>query len=223
MLIQTNHFKLSFGEDDASYAEKTATRIEDIYSRIIATFRIPDAEESYCFILCRDVPEYLRETGKTMDNYESWMVRWADYVRKKLCILSPRVLLDRTESEMDKVIVHEIVHIALDALGNPDEINICLAEGVAVFFADQIDRNKIDIENPPSFWSIYEEAGFYEFGGYQYSGIYVWYLLSLYGTEVFKELYTGTRDIHPYITETFEKDALAAFFREKTQRGAFFK
>lgn len=35
MLIQTNHFKLSFAEDDASCAEKTAKQIENIYSQII--------------------------------------------------------------------------------------------------------------------------------------------------------------------------------------------
>lgn len=221
MKIRTKHFELSFGEDNAAYGEKVSMVIEDVYSRVTTTFQISDAEKTYRFVLCRDVPEYLRETGKTAENYEPWMVGWADYRRKKLCILSPRGVTDRTE--MDKVIVHEIVHIALDALGDPDEINICLAEGIAVFYADQIDKNEIDIENPPPFWSIYEEAGFYEFGGYQYSGIYVWYLLHRYGTEVFKELYTGKRDIHPYITETFEKDAMTAFFQEGTRKGEFCK
>lgn len=223
MMIQTKHFELSFWEDDAAYGAKISMLIEDVYSQITTTFKISDAEETYRFVLCRDVPEYLRETGKTVDNYEPWMVGWADHRQKKLCILSPRVVTERTETEMDKVIVHEIVHIALDTLGDPDEINICLAEGIAVCYANQIDKNEIDIENPPPFWSIYEEAGFYEFGGYQYSGIYVWFLLRCYGAEVFKELYTGKRDIHPYITETFEKDAMTAFFQEGTRKGEFCK
>lgn len=223
MMIQTKHFELSFCENDAAYAVKISRMIEDVYSQIITTFALTDSEETYRFVLCRDVQEYIRETGKTADDYEQWMVGWADHRQKKLCILSPCAVTDRTETEMDKVIVHEIVHIALDTLGDPDDINICLAEGIAVFYANQIDRNEIDTENPPSFWSIYEEAGFYEFGGYQYSGIYVGYLLHRYGAEVFKALYTGERDIQPYITETFEKDALAAFFCKETQKGAFCK
>lgn len=217
-MIQTKHFEICFCESDADYGAKISTMIEEVYSQIATTFSISDSKETYRFVLCANVPEYLRETGKTVDDYEPWMVGWADHRQKKLCILSPRAVTDRTESEMDKVIVHEIVHIALDALADPDDINICLAEGIAVFYANQIDKNEIDTENPPSFWSIYEEAGFYEFGGYQYSGIYVGHLLHRYGAEVFKALYTGKRDIHPYITETFEKDALTAFFREETQK-----
>ncbi len=219
MMIRTKHFEICFCESDADYGIKISTIIEDVYSRITTSFSITDSEETYRFVLCRDVPEYLRETGKSADHYEPWMVGWADHRQKKLCILSPHAVTDRTESEMDKVIVHEIVHIALDPLGDPDDINICLAEGIAVLYANQIDRSEIDMDDPPSFWSIYEEAGFYEFGGYQYSGVYVWYLLHCYGAEVFKALYTGKTDIHPYITETFEKDALTAFFRKKTRKG----
>lgn len=218
MMIHTKHFEVSFENVDAAYGAKISTLIEDVCSQIITTFALADSEETYRFVLCRDVQEYIRETEKTVENYQPWMIGWADHRQKKLCILSPRAVTDRTETEMDKVIVHEIVHIALDALGDPDDINICLAEGIAVFYASQINKNEIHMENPPSFWSIYEEAGFYEFGGYQYSGIYVVYLLHRYGAEVFKALYTGERDIHPYITETFEKDALAAFFREETQK-----
>lgn len=223
MMIQTKHFEIFFCESDTDYGSKMSTMIEEVYSQITTTFMIPDSEETYRFVLCRDIPEYLRETEKTVDDYESWMVGWADHRQKKLCILSPRAVTDRTESEMDKVIVHEIVHITLDVLADPDDINICLAEGIAVFYANQIDRNEIDMDDPPSFWSIYDEAGFYEFGGYQYSGVYVWYLLHRYGTDVFKALYTGQRDIHPYITATFEKDALTAFFREETPKGEFCK
>lgn len=221
MRIQTKHFEISFCKEDADYASKISVLIEDVYSRITKTFQLSDMEETYRFVLCRDVPEYLIETGKTAENYEPWMVGWADYPKKKLCILSPSAVTDKTETEMDKVIVHEIVHIALDALGDPDEVNICLAEGIAVYYANQIDHNEIDAENPPSFWSISDEAGFYEFGGYPYSGVYAGFLLQRYGADVFKALYTGERDIRPYITASFEKNALAAFFREETRKGEF--
>lgn len=129
-MIQTKHFEISFWEDNADYGAKISTMIEDVYSQIITTFALSDTKETFRFVLCRDVPEYLRETGKTVDDYE--------------------------------------LHIALDALGDPNDINICLAEGIAVFYANQVDRNEIDRDDPPLFWSIYEEAGFYEFGGYQF-------------------------------------------------------
>lgn len=214
MTLETQHFHLSFCAEDRVFAEKIVELIEGVYSQIIATFEISDSGEMYRFVLCEDIPEYLQETGKRADEYESWMIGWADYSRKKLCILSPRAVLNRTELDMEQIIAHEIVHIAFDSLGNPDEMNICLAEGIAVLCANQIKKDEINIENPPSFWDIYDENGFYEYAGYQYSGVYVRYLLRYYGSEVFKELYIGKRDIRPYITENFEKDALLDFLEQ---------
>lgn len=216
MRIETGHFQLSFSQEDAKFAQRISAEIERLYMQITTEFAIPDPGTRYQFMLCRDVGEYLRETGKDKDCYELWMVGWADYSQKKLCILSPHVVTDRAEREMEQVIVHEITHIALDSLGNPEDMNICLAEGIAVSYADQIDVREIADQEPPSFWNIYEEPGFYEYSGYQYSGIYVRHLLRLYGTEFFKELYTGRRDIRRYITPDFEKEALQAFMKENS-------
>lgn len=127
MTTQTKHFELSFWADDAAYGAKISMLIEDVYSRVTTIFKIPDAKETYRLVLCRDVSEYLRETGKTADHYEP-----------------------------------------------------C-------------------------------------------SGIYVWYLIHRYGAEVFKKLYTGTRDIRPYITASFEMEAVETFFRERTGKGEFCK
>lgn len=72
MMIRTKHFELFFEEDDAAYGSKISTMIEDIYSRITTTFQISDLEETYRFVLCRDIMEYLQTNKKDLRGGQSY-------------------------------------------------------------------------------------------------------------------------------------------------------
>lgn len=136
------------------------------------------------------------------------MVGNAEYNEKRICILSPNVVTDRSFDDMLSVIRHEIVHIAFDQLGNADEVNLLLAEGIAVAVADQICLDELDETDYPEAKLLQDEDYFYDNGGYMYSGVYVLYFLKKYGTDVFKKLYAGEDNIDKYLYEGFELEAI---------------
>ncbi len=208
---KTKYFDLSYDEMDAPWVPHIIQTMDATFESVLKDFHLPARNERYSFFLCQDVAQYISLTGKTEAEYEDWMVGWADYHLKRLCILSPRVVVGKSDEEMDKVIIHEIVHIALDALGNPDEVNLFLAEGIAVAYAEQTVPESIDPKAYPSISELWTEEGFYEYGGYDYAGIYVKHFISRYGTELFKKIYTGEESIFSYLDESFEQSAIAEY------------
>lgn len=142
------------------------------------------------------------------------MVGNADYVNRRLCILSPNVVHDRTFEDMIKVCKHEVIHIAFDQLRDPDKTDIFIGEGIAVALAEQIDVSSIEPDNYPMADKLSDEEYFYENNGYLYSGVYVLYIIKKYGAEVYKRIYAGDEPLEKYLYEGFEKDAIQSLLIE---------
>ena len=90
---------------------------------------------------------------------------------------------------MLRIIKHEITHIALNDLNpkGPDDMSICLTGGAAVYLAEQIYPNRLDVQEYPRIKDLDDEECFYEHDRYNYLGVYVGYLIRKYGIQVFKK------------------------------------
>lgn len=208
-LIDTKYFQLYYDEKDSNVVKCITSLIDADYDKVIDYFQIEKGTEKYHFFLCPDVEAYLRYTNKCKDEYEDWMVGNASYENRTLCILSPNVVKDRSFEDMLKVICHEIVHIAMDSIMNPDEAGIMISEGIAVAFANQIQVQNLQLNHYPLIKFMDDEEYFYNNDGYNYSGAYVLFLLKKYGIEVFKNIYSGKDNLGKYLYDGFETDAIS--------------
>lgn len=207
-LIETNFFHIAYDEKDSNIIKQIVSVVDTTYENIVHIFKLEKTEDKFTLYICPDVQSFKNYTGKTDDEYQEWMVGNADYENKKLCLLSPNVVSDRSFEDMIKVCKHEVIHIALDQLGNADETDIFVAEGVAVAFAEQIEIPWLSLENYPLAKKLSDEDYFYENEGYLYSGVYVLHLIKKYGTDVFKRIYMQTEPLAKYLYDGFEKEAI---------------
>ena len=207
-LINSKYFSVVYDEKDTNVIEQILSVIDNTYESIISIFKLEKSSDKFTLYICPDVQSFKIFSGKSDDEYLEWMVGNADYANKKLCILSPNVVHDRTLGDMIKVCKHEVIHIALDQLRNPDEADIFISEGIAVAFAEQIDINNLELENYPLANKLSEENYFYENNGYLYSGVYVLYIIKKYGVDAYKRIYMQEETLDKYLYESFEKDAL---------------
>ncbi len=209
MIITGKYFDFEYSEKDADIANEVLTVAEETYECVATKFSIPKAEYRFNFKLCPDVETYIEATGKSKENYEAWMVGFADYAKRLLCILSPHVVEDRSNDDMMKVIKHEVVHIVFDSLGDPDAAPIGISEGVAVWLADQIETEYLESENYPTMIGLNDEDYFYDNDGYNYSGVYIKFFVEKFGANALKLVYTGEKQLDDYLYHGFEKEAIA--------------
>lgn len=205
--IETAHFTLLYDERDRALAEAWSRRIDEEFDRVTRDLALDAAEGKFSFWLCPDVASFMARAGKTPGTYETWMVGNTDYAGRQLCILSPRVVADRPPEAMDKVVTHEIVHIAMDALRPGDECPAWLGEGIATLYAGQVYA--VSAEACPLICEL--ERDFPGNGGYDYAGAYVWYLIERHGVERFKRVYAGAEDTAALLYPGFERDAVSAW------------
>ena len=188
--------------------------IDGTYESIISMFKLEESKDKFTLYVCPDVPSFKKLTGKSDEDYQEWMVGNADYENKKLCLLSPNEVRDRTFEDMLKVCKHEVIHIAFDQLGNPNEVDIFISEGIAVALAEQIDISSLDFDDYPLASKLSDEDYFYENNGYLYSGVYVLYLIKKYGADTYKRIYMHEEALDKYLYEGFEKDAIQSLLLE---------
>ncbi len=212
--IESKFFSVVYDEKDANIIEPFLSVIDSTYESIIRIFKLEKSSGKFTLHICPDVHSFKRLTGKSDDEYQEWMVGNADYSNKKLCLLSPNVVHDRTFEDMVKVCKHEVIHIALDQLGNPDEADIFISEGVAVALAEQINIHNLSLENYPLASKLSEENYFYENNGYLYSGVYVLYIIKKYGIDTYKRIYMQKETLDEHLYEGFEKDAIQSLLLE---------
>lgn len=218
--VKSKYFNVFYEEKDADIMEQILSVIDSTYENITRIFDLQKEELAFALYICPDVESFKMLTGKSEDEYQEWMVGNADYANKRLCILSPHAVRDRSFEDMLKVCKHEIIHIAFDQLCNPDETDIFVAEGVAVAFAEQIDVLGIEAENYPSAKCLSEENYFYENNGYLYSGVYVLHIIRKYGAEVYKQIYMGKESLDKYLYEGFEEDAIRSILHNSNIRNS---
>lgn len=206
----TKYFHVFYSDIDSNIIDQIISEVDEMYERVINYFKLKKSPLTFDFYLCSDVETYKLHAGKSDEEYQNWMVGNTDYLNNRICILSPRVVKDRSFEDMVKVIKHEIVHIAFDALSAPEEVSICVAEGIAVAFAEQIYIPCLNINNFPKCIDLIDEEYFYENDGYNYSGAYMLYLLKKYGKETFKKIYSGKESIEKYLFDGFEEEAISS-------------
>lgn len=209
---ETTHFHIWYHESDSSLLAQIREDAENAYEKVSCDFGLQEIRaEKYEFYLCPDVESYLVFTNKTRESYQDWMVGWADYHLRRLCILSPRVVRDRSSADMRKVMVHEIVHIAMDSLGNAEEVELWIGEGIAVLYAGQTDLTYVSLTNFPMIENLLGQDNFYGNGGYDYAGIYVWYFIRKYGFAQFSLLYQGKALPGDFLYPGFEEEAVRSY------------
>ena len=209
--VGTDHFRVFYDKKDERFISRIVSALEEAYRSVTDKFGLRNDTGRFDLILCPDVNTFKEKAHKTDEEYQPWMVGNADYSRRRLCILSPGAVRDRSFEDMLKVIRHEAIHIAFDALQNADTANIMVAEGIAVALAGQIEKDRLSETEYPDARKLTGEEYFFENDGYLYSGVYVLHLLGLCGKDTFKDIYAGNASMEPYLYNGFEADAIRNF------------
>ncbi len=209
-----NHFSFYYEEEDSDFMRSAIDVAEGSYDEITKEFEIEPERELFEVFICPDVRSYIKNTDKTEESYESWMVGNADYEKRRLCILSPRVS-GRSVEEMLSIVRHEVVHIVFDkvAAKSPDDISPLIAEGGAVYLAEQINLDHIDRNSRPDVMKLSDEDYFYDNDGYNYSGVYIGYIIRKYGREAYRNIYSEKEPLEKYVYPGFEEDAIESFMK----------
>lgn len=207
-------FHILYDEADEKVIDRIKDVIRSAYERVCGDFKLPESGESIEFCLAPGVEAFIEYTGKSKEAYQDWMVGWADYSQKRVCAMSPRVVRDRSEDEMMKVITHEIVHVALDVLAAEEDVELWLAEGIALLYAGQIEPEYVSADAFPMLSVLEGDEDFADNGGYDYAGVYAWYFIQKFGTDCFREVYRGAEKTRAYLYPGFEAEAVAAFLAQ---------
>ena len=208
--MKSKYFEIKYEKNDEAFAQTLAARADMLYEDLIRKFGFGNLFEGEKIILtvCATVSRYLEETGKCAEEYQEWMVGNCDFKDRKITILSPRISTTHTADELEKVFVHETIHMIFDTYAGNLLAPIWCAEGIATLFAEQVPLNYIDEKNYPPITELLDEETFATNGGYDYSGVYVWYYIQRYGFAKFLELYTNAPGTCELIYEGFELDAI---------------
>lgn len=251
--LKTEHFLIFTDKVQKKVAEHFSELLERNYFKIHEDFRFPldtpkivekkevcgeePLEAKLCCHLCGSVPEYLRQTGKRAEDYEPWMVGYADSRLGKICLLLPeegdiRDQAGDAESggrsekrqkliELERIAVHELVHIIFDRHCGVTNGEAWLIEGIAILYAGQTDLRYVSETNCPKIRALGGQSvdgetpdEFADNGGYDYAGIYVWYFIRKYGFERFLDAYRNTVRTCEILPDGFEREAVAAYQRE---------
>lgn len=213
----TSHFHVFYEEADKDFAEKLIEQIDGFYLTICQKAGCNPGTDVYELYVCGSIDSYLFYTGRTREKFQDWMVGNADMERNRLCVASPRSrgnLSDSYESYLIQVILHEVVHIVFDRLCKPEECELWISEGIAVLLAGQTDMDRLWESEYPRIASLggrEDMDAFANNGGYGYSGVYVWYLIELYGMEKFLSFYKGECPVEDLLMEGFEYNAILAY------------
>ena len=206
------HFLFKYESQDCEFAQSVIKIAESMYYKVSWDFDIDPDTELFTLIICPNTETFIIEAEKSTESYQSWMVGNANYEKRKLCILSP-FASDRSIDEMLAVVRHEVVHIAFGKVSDksPDDISPLISEGGAVYLAEQVYPNLLDKSTRPDALKLNDEDYFYDNDGYNYSGVYMGYLIRKYGKEIYKKIYSENEPLEKYLYNGFENDAIDSF------------
>lgn len=113
----SEYFNISYDKADEAFAASIAAKADAVWRGIIARFgaNVSQAGKTE-LIICPDAEHYIAATEKSADEYEDWMVGNSNFEKRRICILSPRAAKMHTAAELEKVFVHESVHMFFDSL-----------------------------------------------------------------------------------------------------------
>ncbi len=209
---QGKHFLFDYDLKDENFAKEVIEAAENMYNKLAEEFDIVPDKELFSLIICPDTESFIRNADKTPETYQPWMVGNANYEKRKLCILSPSAS-DRSVEDMIAVVRHEVVHIIFGQVSeiSPEDISPLISEGGAVYLAQQVYPNLLDKSTRPDVLKLHDEDYFYDNDGYNYSGVYMGFLIRKYGKEAYKEVYADSEQLEKYVYDGFENDAIDSF------------
>lgn len=213
MIKETTHFISDYHDSEAALAEQFITLLEAKYEEIQNAFQFKEVTKKYTFHFCNSVDEYIKKTGKIKEEYQDWMVGHANIDTRTICLLSPNASAEAANQDMEKVAVHELVHMMFDdATGvAEDDAEVWIAEGIAVLYANQTELQYVSKTEYPKIADLIGFENFVDNGGYDYAGIYVWYFVKRYGFETFLKAYREECDWQSLIYAGFEKEAICEY------------
>lgn len=207
---KSNYFEIYYTEEDETFALTLSGRADKLYENLNHQFGFKNlfTKHKINLIVCESVTKFQEITGKTPEAYQEWMVGNCDFENRKIALLSPRVSTTHTTDELEKVFVHETIHMLFDTYAGNLNAPIWCAEGIATLYAEQVPLNYVNESDYPKVTELLDEETFADYAGYDYSGVYVWYFLKRYGFAKFLELYTNMPGTYELIYEGFEPDAI---------------
>ena len=208
--MNSKYFEVRFDPSDEPFAQTLMARADVVYAELMEKFGFTrsGAGQKILLTVCKSVPEYLEATHKAAEEYQEWMVGSSNLQNQTIAILSPRISTTHTAKELEKVFVHETVHMILDTQAGHEDAPIWCAEGIAVLYAEQVELDYIDEIDYPKIKELLNEETFAERGGYNYSGVYIWYFIERYGFSKFWELYNNVPGTFEMVYDCFEEDAI---------------
>ena len=220
MIKETKHFIAYFHEEENDVAEKFINLLEEKHGEIRENFGFCEGTQKYHVQICNSVEEYIEKTGKKKEEYQSWMVGFSNSDSFTISILSPNVVEDRSMEDMEKVAVHELVHMMFDDFTKvaEDDAEPWLAEGIAILYAKQTEMEYISCSEYPK---VMDWIGFDNFAnnqGYDYAGIYVRHFIRKFGFETFVKAYRGECNWRKLIHEGFETEAIEAYLEDVREK-----
>ena len=217
MINETTHFITYYHEAETFLAEQFITLLEGKYEEIQTAFHFKEATQKYTFHLCSSVDEYIEKTGKRKEEYQDWMVGNSNSDTHTICLLSPNASKEAANQDMEKVAVHELVHMMFDdATGvAEDDAELWITEGIAILYANQTELQYVSKTEFPKLVELVGFDNFVDNGGYDYAGIYVWHFIKRFGFEKFLEVYRGEGEWQTLIYDRFEAEAIETFIKEK--------
>lgn len=208
----SEYFNISYDKADEAFASTIAAKADAVWRSII-TRSGADVSQigTIALIICPDAAHYIAATDKSVDEYEDWMVGNSNFEKKRICILSPRAAKMHTAAELEKVFVHESVHMFFDSLMPNNTAPLWCAEGIALYYADQIESDYMAVDDAPLISELSDEDSFADNGGYSYAGAYAKHYVDRFGLTMFMELYSGFEEAAALIYQGFEREAVLSF------------
>lgn len=196
---------LKYDIENIVFARKVLKAIRETEEQFFKIFQVKEKNFSCDFTIFSTREEYKKWTGYG-ERYKNWMVGKCD--GKNIAIIHPKNA-NRSEKDMLEVSCHEFAHLLLE--GYFKVKNKTLDEGFACFVAGQMPT--ANLENPPKCEVL--EKDFAENGGYDFSPIYVKYILEKFGAEEFVNLLKNKK-FYKKLPKNFE--ALAVDDYKKTNQ-----
>ena len=136
-----------------------------------------------------------------------------------ICLLSPNASAEAANRDMEKVAVHELVHMMFDEATGvaEDDAEVWIAEGIAVLYAEQTELQYVSETEYPRLAELISFDNFVDNGGYDYAGIYVWHFIRTYGFEKFLEVYLEECRWQELIYKGFEAEAIQNYVKQVSQ------
>lgn len=188
------YFDIRYDRADEAFAQTVAEKADRLYEDMLRNFgfRSDTADQKILLTICGSIPQYLEATGKAPEAYQEWMVGNSDFGHRRITILSPRVSTTHSAQALEKVFIHELIHMIFDIQTRAADAPLWCAEGVAILYADQIELEYAEEEGHPKIMELLDEETFPDRGGYDYAGVYVWYYIERFGFAEFLKLYRNS-------------------------------